>query len=138
MILCGIITAIMGVIGAWNLTIEILGLFPRFRRTAVGTLKWKKTYRNVRYRGGKLPPYTNYVYTYQVGEREYRYRGSGNHTKRGLYQKAAMVYVKGFPRRAYPNKFTGFMEWMWGIFGIVMAALFGAILILAETGAIPK
>ena len=102
------------------------------------TLKWKKTYRNVRYRGGKLPPYTNYVYTYQVGEREYRYRGSGNHTKRGLYQKAAMVYVKGFPRRAYPNKFTGFMEWMWGIFGIVMAAIFGAILILAETGAIPK
>ena len=125
-------------VGVWNLTIAILGLFPRFRATAVGTLKKRSTRRNAWYGTHKFPVMTHYTYTYKVGKREYRYSSNGTHTKRGLYPKVTMVYVKGFPRRAYPHKFKGTREWAWGIFWVLMAVLFGMLFLLAQAGAIPK
>ena len=138
MIFCTVVTLMFLLIGVWNLTFAILGRFPRFCATAVGTLKSKYIRRNIRYRSHKLPNETHYTYAYRVGERKYLYRGVKSNSKRGLYEKVPLVYVKGFPRRVYPYRFKGTLEWTLGLSGLFMAALFGTVILLAETGVIPK
>lgn len=103
-------------IGLWNLMIAILGLFPQFLSTAVGTLTDANTKKNVQTRHGqRIPILTRYCYTYSVKGREYRYTGEGLHSKRRLLPKTSMVFGKWFPRRAYPNQFKGTTEWAVGI-----------------------
>lgn len=99
-------------IGLWNLMIAILGMFPHSLSTAVGTLSHKKTHRNVKGRYGTVPILTNYIYSYTVNGKQYRCSGRVMGTKRHLLPKASMVYVKWFPRHAYPNKFKGENEWI--------------------------
>ena len=99
-------------IGLWNLIIAILGLFPQCLSAAVGTLSNAKTYKNVKGRWGtSIPTLTNYAYSYCVKGKTYRYSGQEMRTKRHLSPKTSMVYVKWFPRHAYPNKFKGENEW---------------------------
>lgn len=103
-------------IGLWNLMIAILGLFPRFLSTAIGTLTNAKTKKNIRTKHGqRIPIMTRYGYTYTVKGKEYRYTGEELRSKRRLLPKASMVFVKWFPRRAYPNKFKGTNEWVMGL-----------------------
>ncbi len=111
-------------IGLWNLMIAILGCFPQLRATAVGTLTKANSKKNVRTRhGGILPIQTRYTYTYTVGGKEYRYASEYHHGKRRLLPKVPVVYVKWFPRHAYPYKFKGTTEWVPGIM-----SLFGGIM----------
>ena len=120
-----IFVAIVILIGLWNLMIAILGLFPRFLDTAVGTLTKANTKKNVRSRHGYLIPIlTRYAYTYNVKGKEYHYSGEGLHSKRRLLPKTSMVFVKWFPRRAYPNEFKGTTEWVLGLFMLFMGLLF--------------
>ena len=100
-------------IGLWNLIIAILGLFPQCRSTVIGTLHNAKTKKNVKGRSGfaPIPIRTEYTYTYTVKGKTYQYLGKELSTKRHLLPKVSMVYVKGFPRHAYPNKFKGTNEW---------------------------
>lgn len=103
-------------IGLWNLTIAILGLFPQFLSTAVGSLTYANTKKNVQTRHGqRIPILTRYGYTYYVKGKQYRYTGEEHHSKRRLLPKTSMVFVKWFPRRAYPNKFIGTTEWAVGL-----------------------
>ena len=111
-------------LGLWNLMIAILGLFPEFLSTAVGTLTNAKTKHNVRSRHGHIIPIvTRYRYTYTVKGKEYRYVCENHHSKRRLLPKASMVFVKWFPRRAYPNKFKGTTEWVMGICFLFMGLM---------------
>ncbi len=113
-------------IGLWNLMIAILGRFPKFLSTSVATLKSASTVRNVN--GGRnrfIPVSTKYVYVYTVDGKEYKYRTEKEHRrKRPLYKKVPMVYVKWFPRRAYPHKFSGTAEWVTGIGFMIIGILF--------------
>ena len=114
-------------IGLWNLLIAILGCFPQFRSTAVATLTKANSKKNVRTRhGGILPIQTRYTYTYTVGGKEYRYASEYHHGKRRLLPKVPVVYVKWFPRHAYPYKFKGTTEWVLGtmsLFGGIMCMI---------------
>ena len=99
-------------VGLWNLMIAIMGLFPQCLSTAVGTLSYTKTHKNVKGRWGTpIPILTNYAYSYRVKGKLYRYSGQQMRTKQHLLPKTPMVYVKWFPRHAYPNKFKGENEW---------------------------
>jgi hypothetical protein len=118
-------------IGLWNLMIAILGLFPHCQASTIGTLRNAKTKRNVRgFRGSIIPIQTDYVYTYCVKGKEYRYSGQDSHTKSHLLPKTSIVYVKGFPRHAYPNKFKGTNEWCIAFVMLLIGilAVFSAIL----------
>ena len=120
-VICGVALAL----GIWNLTIAILGCFPRYRRTAVGTLTKAQTWKNVKTRsGGTIPFLTKYRYVYTVRDRTYAYNCEAYHSKRRLFPKATMVYVVGFPRHAYPNRFTGQWEWLWGFLWSLIGVLF--------------
>lgn len=111
-----ILATAFGLIGLWNLMIAVLGLFPKCRATAVGTLTSTNTRKNFRNRSGLfIPIQTRYTYIYTVNGKQYRYRARGQHSKRRLFPKVTMVYVKGFPRFAYPNKFTGAIQWILAI-----------------------
>ena len=112
-------------IGLWNLMIAILGLFPKLHATAIGTLTKANTQKNVRTRHGYLiPRLTQYAYTYTVKGRVYRYSQQMRHSKRRLLPKVSFVYVKWFPRHAYPNKFTGMVEWVMGFCMLFVGMLF--------------
>ena len=119
-----VIAVVAIVIGSWNLMIAILGLFPQFLSTTVGTLTKANTKKNVRTRHGhRIPILTRYTYSYTVNGKEYRYSGEELHSKRRLLPKASMVYVKWFPRRAYPNKFKGTTEWALGFVMLFMGIM---------------
>jgi len=115
MVFCITVIAIFLLISFYNLLIAILGLFPKFRATSVGTLQKRYTLRNVPVRGGKIPILTNYTYQYTVNGKKYKYNSSGRFTKGNLYKNITMVYVKWFPRIAYPEKFTASNQWGWGL-----------------------
>lgn len=103
-------------IGLWNLMIAVLGLFPRFHSTAVGSLAKSHTHKNVPTKGGgRIPNLTKYTYLYTVNGREYKYTAEARHKKRRLPRKITIVYVKWFPRHGYPNEFSGAFQWIWGI-----------------------
>ncbi|MBQ3490536.1 MAG: hypothetical protein IJA86_08095 [Clostridia bacterium] len=117
-------SAITILIGLWNLMIAILGCFPKLHRTAPGTLVKANTLKNVpRKRGGRIPNLTKYTYVYTVNGKQYKYSAEKEIHKRRLFPRTSMVYVKCFPRHAYPNKFTGFKEWLLGIYLILMGFL---------------
>ncbi|MBP3396329.1 MAG: hypothetical protein IKM08_03670 [Clostridia bacterium] len=119
--------AIMLLAGLWNIMIAILGLFPQLRATAVGTLTKTHTHRNIQpRRGAPIAILARYTYTYNVKGKTYRYTGEMLRSERCLLRKVTMHYVKGFPRRAYPNKFRGTMEWFVGF----MLLFFGTLLMI--------
>ena len=45
--------------------------------------------------------------------------------------KSPMVYVKWFPRHAYPEKFTAITQWAWGISMLCIGVLFIITVIVA-------
>ena len=111
-------------IGLWNLMIAILGLFPQCLSTTVGTLSTTKTQKNVKGRWGTtIPTLTNYAYLYEVNGKKYRYSGQQMCTKQNLLPKASMVFVKWFPRHAYPNKFKGENEWVVAFVALLIGIL---------------
>ena len=67
---------------------------------------------------------TKYIYVYTVNGKQYKYSGEKEIHKRYLLPKVTMVSVKGFPRHAYPNKFTGLKEWAAGLSLIFMGSMF--------------
>lgn len=129
MILGIIIVSVFGAVSIYNFTIAILGLFPKFHGTAVGTLLNTDTARNVRVKYGTIPILTNFTYIYTVNGSKYKYRGEKAKHKRYVPQKVHLVFVKGFPRHAYPNRFKGTGEWVFGIFGLFIALMFLWVLI---------
>ena len=119
-------------IGFWNLFIAILGLFPKNLSTTVATLEKANTVRNTHGKNGRLIPVsTKYVYVYTVNGRKYRYRKENEYRRRRpLFQRMPMVYVKWFPRRAYPHKFKATVEWVFGTMFVIIGIGF---LLLAKT-----
>ncbi len=127
-----VITGCILLVSFWNLLIAILGLFPRCRGETVGTLTKASTQRNVRpsRHSWKVPIFTEYVYMYSVKGRDYHYSGSGSHSKKRLLPKVPLVFVKGFPRHAYPNKFKGTKEWIVGVFALLIGVVLMIVIIL--------
>ena len=129
-IFCIVVTVITLLIGIYNLSIAILGLFSKHRAIVIGTLKNKNTQRNVQARWGKIPVKTDYTYQYTVNGRKYNYHGSVFAAGKRVSKTAPMVYVKWFPRHAYPWRFTAVNQWAWGICMLVMGLTFTLVILI--------
>ncbi len=128
-IFCIVLTAFTFIISIYNLLIAILGLFPKNCAIAKGTLKNKNTQRNVQARWGKIPVMTDYTYQYTVNGRKYNYHGSVHAAGKRVTKNAPMVYVKWFPRHAYPWRFTAELQWAWGIGLFVIGLMFTLVIV---------
>lgn len=104
------------IIGLWNIFIIIWAKNPAHLGTAVGTLGKVTNLKNVRSKHGwVIPNVTDYRYHYTVGKQNYKISGNRNAHKRTLFKKVSVVYIKGLPRIAYIDKFTGENQWVAGI-----------------------
>ena len=113
-------------VGCWYIMIAVLGLFPKFQRKSVAILKKASSVKNVHLgRTGSvfIPNLTDYTYVYTVNGKEYKYSGHITRSKSNLLPRAILVYVKGFPRHVYPDKFKGTNEWVMGFFYIFMGVM---------------
>lgn len=115
--------AVLTVLALYNLTIAILGLFPAMRTRAVGSLSKTTAHRNVRGRYHVIPLILRYTYTYSHKGKTYHYTAESFHSKKRLHQRVSMIFVKGFPRHAYPNKFKPTKEWLYSFLLLILAAL---------------
>lgn len=131
MIFCVVIVVIILLISVYNLLIAILGLFPRCRAMVMGRLKHARTQRNVPAKGGKIPVVTNYTYQYTVNGRKYSHRGSLYAAGKRVSKNVTLVYVKWFPRHAYPERFTAINQWVCGIGMLLIGLMFIAVIVYA-------
>ena len=114
------IVAIFFLAGAVLLLIALLGRNPKHLGSAVGTLT---NSRKVMRRRGKADerkyPATACTYTYQVDGKTYRLKQEGFFARSGLMRKITVVYLKGFPRFGYPEKFPCWHFVVFGIFALL-------------------
>ena len=118
-----IFAGVFTVLGLWNMLIAVLGLFPKFHCKAIGVLTKTNIHKNTPGRHFVIPVLTKYVYTYEVKNKTYKYSREIR-TKRRLPPKTVFVYVKWFPRHAYPHKFKGINEWIMGTLYLIMGICF--------------
>lgn len=117
--------------GCWFLLIAILGLFPKFQEKTTGSLIKTDTKRNFRMKqyGEFIPIQTKYSYIYKVNGKKYKYSSTIRSRKQHILPKIVLVYIKWFPRHAYPYKFKGTKEWAYGLFLIFSGLLLLFVLI---------
>ena len=131
MILFIILVSFCFLFGIWNIVIAASVRFPRFRGETTGTLTKADTRRNIPAKHRIIPIETEYIYTYTVNGRKYRYKGRRYHGKRSLFRKVPMIYVTFCPHYAYPYKFRGDRELILGIGMLLTAAMFIFFLLYA-------
>ncbi|MBR2411701.1 MAG: hypothetical protein IKB08_08260 [Clostridia bacterium] len=110
--------------GLWGIILAAASRFPRFRGETVGTLMRADTRRNVPRKHGTIPIETDYIYTYTVNGKKYRYKGYMYHGKRSVFKKVPIVYITFCPRCAYPYEFRGDRELILGIAMLLMSGMF--------------
>ena len=114
--------------GLFFLWYSIRSSNPKNLETVTGKLLKANTVKNVTIGSRKYRHFTTYTYTYTVKGRQYHRKGESHEFhKRNLPRTATFIYLRGFPRFAYRNKYTGFIEQL-------CAALFiasGIIFVLA-------
>lgn len=102
--------------GAAHLILALLGKNPRCIGTAVGTLvDSKKVMVSVKYQRKKVPV-TACVYRYEVGGRVYRLKRDSRYSRSSLMRKVTVVYLKGFPRFGYLEKYPSGIFTILGVF----------------------
>ena len=131
MILCIILASFCFLFGLWGIILAAASRFPRFRGETVGTLRKADTRRNVPRKYGTIPILTEYIYTYTVNGKEYRYKGYMYHGKRSVFKKVPIVYITFCPRCAYLYEFRGDRELILGITMLLTAGMFIFLLLYA-------
>ena len=103
-------------IGFMCLFLALWGLNPKHLGTAVGKLENSKRVMVWSRSARKKVPITNFVYLYEVGSKTYRLKRASHTSRKSLFQRITVVYVKGFPRFGYPEKFP---IWLYTLLGIL-------------------
>lgn len=115
------------IFGFFFLVYAIRSSNPKNRVSVTGQLTASHTVKNVTIGSRQYPYLTTYTYTYTAGNRKYQRKGQAQFShRRTLPKNVQFIFVKGFPRFAYRNRYTGIVEWTLAILGI----LFGTILFL--------
>ena len=80
--------------------------------STTGELTSKKDYKNYKLKNRSVPNAVQYTYTYIVNGKSYHLRGVQLTHSRNLYKRIVIVYLRGFPRCAYEEYFSGIQEWL--------------------------
>lgn len=85
---------------------------PRNLVSTTGELTRKKDYKNYKLQYRSVPNAVEYIYTYKVNGKLYHLSGVQHTHSRNLRKRVAIVYLRGFPRCAYQEHFSGIAEWL--------------------------
>ena len=129
-----ILFLIVGIAGAlpglFFVMLAIRSRNPQNLISTTGELTKKKGYKN--YIVGKstiVPVATEYIYTYVVDGKTYRLGGVQHTHARNVFKRISVVYLCGFPCRAYEEHFSGAAEWNLGI-GLLVAGTLSIVAFL--------
>lgn len=90
----------------------------------VGELTKRQHFRNMQIKSRRVKDLTDYIYSYTADGRTYRLSGIQWTHPRKLMRKCTVVYLKGFPRLAYIEQFTGIREQLIGVSFLIVGLLF--------------
>ncbi len=111
--------------GLFVLMLAILGLNPKNRIQARGVLASCYHYKNVRVKSFLvIKNMVDFTYIYEVNGKPYRFKANKNIHSRKVFKRATIVYLRGFPRVAYLERFTGANEWLLGSFLLIIGGMF--------------
>ena len=88
--------------------------------STTGELTKKKDFKNYKLKSRSVPNAVEYAYTYKVNGKSYRLCGVQHTHSRNLRKRTIIVYLRGFPRCAYEEHFSGITEWLLAITLTVM------------------
>ena len=80
--------------------------------TITGELTGKRDFKNYKLKSRSVPNAVKYTYSYIVNGKPYSLRGIQLTHSRNLYKRIKIVYLRGFPRCAYSEHFSGIQEWL--------------------------
>ena len=98
--------------GLFFAVLAIRSLNPNNLITITGELTKKRDFKNYKLKSRSVPNAVKYTYTYNVNGKPYSLRGVQLTHSRNLYKRIAIVYLRGFPRCAYTEHFSGIQEWL--------------------------
>ena len=81
--------------------------------STTGEVTRKKDFKNYTVlKNYSVPNAVEYTYAYTVNGKSYQLRGVQHRHPRNLRKRIAIVYLRGFPRCAYEEHFSGIQEWL--------------------------
>ena len=101
--------------------------------SATGELTRKKDFKNYKLKNRSVPNAVEYTYTYTVNGRSYHLQGVQHTHSRNLHKRITIIYLRGFPRCAYEEHFSGIQEWLIAVgFTAMGAFLLFSIFVLVK------
>ena len=98
--------------GIFFVVLAIRSKNPNNLLSTTGELTRKKDFKNYKLKNRSVPNAVEYTYTYTVNGKSYHLRGVQHTHSRNLHKRIAIVYLRGFPRCAYEEHFSGIQEWL--------------------------
>ena len=96
--------------GMFYIFLTLRSANPRNLISTTGELSRQKGYKNYKLKNVTTPNATQYSYTYLADGRAYHLRGVRLTHSRNLRKRIEIVYLRGFPRCAYAEHFSGIAE----------------------------
>jgi hypothetical protein len=113
----GVVTLLPGVFFG---VLAIRSMNPDNLISTTGELTKKKDFKNYKLKSRSVPNAVEYTYTYKVNGKSYRLCGVQHTHSRNLRKRTIIVYLRGFPRCAYEEHFSGITERVFAISLTVM------------------
>ena len=96
--------------GIFYIFLTLRSANPRNLISTTGELSRQKGYKNYKLKNSTTPNATQYSYTYLAEGKAYHLRGVRLTHSRNLRKRIEIVYLRGFPRCAYAEHFSGIAE----------------------------
>ena len=96
--------------GIFYIFLTLRSVNPKNLISTTGELSRQKGYKNYKLKKSTTPNATQYSYTYLADGKAYHLRGVRLTHSRNLRKRIGIVYLRGFPRCAYAEHFSGITE----------------------------
>ena len=106
--------------GLFFMVLAIRGRTPKNLVSVTGELTQQKGYKNYKMKNYTIPNMTECTYTYTVNGKSYQLRSAKRTHPRNVRKRVSIVYLRGFPRCAYEEHFSGIIEWLLAVSLIVL------------------
>lgn len=104
----GILILLLGLICLW---LALKSKNPKNLISVTAVLVERKGFKNVKIKNYIVKNVTDYVYSYEANGKRYLLKGTQRTHPRNILKHTSIVYLRGFPRIAYIDRFSGTTVW---------------------------